>query len=64
MPAHQLSPATRRAGSHALCCCLLAPAPACVQDFELTVSVDKMVREADRDYNGWLSYDEFKTLLT
>lgn len=33
-------------------------------DFELTVSVDKMVREADRDYNGWLSYDEFKTLLT
>ncbi len=34
------------------------------QEFELTINVDRLVKDADRDFNGFLSYDEFRTLLS
>ncbi|PNW88936.1 hypothetical protein CHLRE_01g051250v5 [Chlamydomonas reinhardtii] len=34
------------------------------EEFELTVNVDRLVKDADRDLNGFLSYDEFRALLS
>ncbi|GFR53023.1 hypothetical protein Agub_g15715 [Astrephomene gubernaculifera] len=34
------------------------------EEFELTLSVDRLVKDADRDFNGFLTYDEFRVLLS
>lgn len=36
---------------------------AILEEFELTINLDRLLAEADRDQNGWLSYDEFKSIL-
>ncbi|KAG2430717.1 hypothetical protein HYH02_013559 [Chlamydomonas schloesseri] len=33
-------------------------------EFELTINVDRLVKDADRDLNGFLSYEEFRVLLS
>ncbi|KXZ54948.1 hypothetical protein GPECTOR_3g117 [Gonium pectorale] len=34
------------------------------EEFELTVNLDRLVKDNDRDLNGVLSYDEFRALLS
>lgn len=43
--------------------CRSCPVPRVLQEFELTINLDRLLAEADRDQNGWLSYDEFKSIL-
>lgn len=39
---------------------LLSPA---LQEFELTLNVEKFIAEADTDGSGFLEYEEFRLLL-
>ncbi|KAG2496512.1 hypothetical protein HYH03_005336 [Edaphochlamys debaryana] len=34
------------------------------EEFELTINVDRLVKDADADFSGFLSYDEFRALLS
>ena len=39
----------------------LLPPP--VQDFELTINIDQLIKEVDRDGSGSIDYDEFRLVL-
>lgn len=34
------------------------------EDFELTIDIEKILRDLDRDGSGRIDYDEFRTLLS
>jgi len=35
-----------------------------IKAFELTINIDKLIRETDTDNSGFIDYDEFKTMLS
>jgi Ca2+-binding EF-hand superfamily protein len=35
-----------------------------MQQFELTLDIERLIREADYDGSGWIDYREFKTIMT
>jgi Ca2+-binding EF-hand superfamily protein len=34
-----------------------------LQEFELTLNVEKFIAEVDKDASGWIEYEEFRLLL-
>eukprot|EP00878_Enallax_costatus_P021168 GHUV01022401.1.p1 GENE.GHUV01022401.1~~GHUV01022401.1.p1 ORF type:complete len:153 (+),score=61.32 GHUV01022401.1:679-1137(+) len=37
---------------------------ATIKEFELTLDIDRLVREVDSNYSGFLDYQEFKKIMT
>ncbi len=35
-----------------------------LQEFELTLDIDRLIRQVDKDGSGFLDYEEFKSIMT
>jgi hypothetical protein len=41
-----------------------SPLPLALQEFELMLDVDKLIKDLDKDFSGFINYKEFKAIFT